>query len=68
MATVECRLVLQRVIKDLSKLSEVYAGLFQEHEVALSFSQLQCAALGIVKSEGRELCVLKCLNHQNVEL
>ena len=67
-ATLECKLVPQGVIKQLPNLCKVNAGLLHGHELALSFFQLQSAALRILKSEGRELCVLKCLNHQNVEL
>ena len=67
-ATLECKLVPQGVIKQLPNLCKVHAGLLHGHESALSFFQLQSAALGILKSEGRELCFLKCLNRQNVEL
>ena len=36
-------------------LSELHADLIFRHDFALSLSQLECAASGILKSEGREL-------------
>ena len=53
-----------RVFEHLSILSKVLSN---GHVAALTSSHLQYAALGIVKSGGGELCVLKSLNFQNVE-
>ena len=61
-------MALLHVIEEPHNIREVFSGQPNAGDAHTNFSHLQSAAVGIEKSKGTELSVMRCLNHQNVEL
>ena len=66
-ATLKYKLAVLCVMEKPRNLREVFSGQPSVYDSNFNFTHLQSATLGIAMSGGIELCVTRCLIHQNAD-